>query len=100
VLDAVRRSVQCIHGGVMPGRCKAGGSGIPSFSGGGGTKIGSAEWAKRPSRPVGRLGRLSRKLKEIPFGIKNQIFEFIKALEICTRRFMRNFEVGIFPKFF
>jgi hypothetical protein len=27
-------------------------------------------------------------------------FEFTKALEIGTRRFRRNFEVGIFPKFF
>jgi hypothetical protein len=31
---------------------------------------------------------------------KNWIFEFTKALEICRRRFRRNFEVGIFPKFF
>jgi hypothetical protein len=26
-----------------------------------------AGWAKRPSRPVGWLGRLGQKLKEIPF---------------------------------
>jgi hypothetical protein len=34
------------------------------------------------------------------FSNKNCIFEFSKALEICRRRFTRNFEVGIFPKFF
>jgi hypothetical protein len=33
-------------------------------------EAGWAEWAKRPSRPVMRLGRLVKKLKEIPFGIK------------------------------
>jgi hypothetical protein len=30
-----------------------------------------AGWAERPSRPVGRLGRLGQKLKEIPFQNKN-----------------------------
>jgi hypothetical protein len=29
-----------------------------------------ARWAKRPSRSVGLLGRLGRKLGKIPFGIK------------------------------
>jgi hypothetical protein len=27
-------------------------------------------------------------------------FEFLVTLEICTRRFKRNFDMGIFPKFF
>jgi hypothetical protein len=27
-------------------------------------------------------------------------FEFTKALEICRRRFRRNFDIRIFPKFF
>jgi hypothetical protein len=31
---------------------------------------------------------------------KNWIFEYTKALEIYTRRFRGNFDVGIFPKFF
>jgi hypothetical protein len=31
---------------------------------------------------------------------KNLIFEYIKALEICRRRFRRNFDMRIFPKFF
>jgi hypothetical protein len=39
-------------------------------------------------------------LKENSFRNKNWIFEYTKALEICLRRFMRNFDVGIFPKFF
>jgi hypothetical protein len=30
----------------------------------------------------------------------NKVFEFTKALEICARRFRRNFDMGIFPKFF
>jgi hypothetical protein len=45
------------------------------------------------------LGWLGRKLKK-SFQNKYWIFEFIKALEICTRRFMRNFDTKIFPKFF
>jgi hypothetical protein len=57
-------------------------------------------WAKRPSRPVGWLGRLGQKLKEISFRNKNWIFEFTRNLEICTRRFRRNFDTRIFPKFF
>jgi hypothetical protein len=28
------------------------------------------------------------------------IFEYTKALEICSRRFRRNFDMRIFPKFF
>jgi hypothetical protein len=40
------------------------------------------------------------KIRKKNFRIKNWIFEFTKALEICRRRFRRNFEVGIFPKFF
>jgi hypothetical protein len=31
---------------------------------------------------------------------KIQIFEYTKALEICTRRFRRNFNMRNFPKFF
>jgi hypothetical protein len=46
------------------------------------------------------LGRLGQKLKKKSFRNKNWIFEFTKALEICTRRFRRNFDTRIFPKFF
>jgi hypothetical protein len=28
------------------------------------------------------------------------IFDYSKALEICRRRFRRNFDMRIFPKFF
>jgi hypothetical protein len=38
--------------------------------------------------------------KEKNFRIKNWIFEFTKALEIYRRRFRRNFDTRIFPKFF
>jgi hypothetical protein len=55
-----------------------------------------AGWAKRSIRPVGQLGRLGQKLKEIPFQNKNWIFEFTRALKICTRRFRRNFDTMIF----
>jgi hypothetical protein len=32
--------------------------------------------------------------------LKIGFFEFTKALKICTRRFRRNFDMRIFPKFF
>jgi hypothetical protein len=60
-------------------------------------------WASRQvkaggvGRPAGSSGPNS---EEKFFSNKNWIFEFTKALEICRRRFRRNFEVGIFPKFF
>jgi hypothetical protein len=59
---------------VKPGRRKADCGGIHCSGMGGGRKAG---WVKRRSRPVGQLGQLGRKLKEIPFRIKNKIFEFI-----------------------
>jgi hypothetical protein len=50
-----------------------------------------ADWAARSA------GRKARKKN---LRIKNWIFEFTKALEICRRRFRRNFDMRIFPKFF
>jgi hypothetical protein len=47
-------------------------------------------WAKRPDGP---------KAEENYFQIKFWIFEYTKALEICIRRFRRNFDMRIFPKF-
>jgi hypothetical protein len=47
-----------------------------------------AAWAGRPN------------VKEKNFRIKNWIFEFTKALKNCGRRFRRNFDMRIFPKFF
>jgi hypothetical protein len=52
---------------------------------------------------IGQAGRgvgLGQKLGKRNFRIKNWIFEFIKALEICRRRFRRNFDMRIFSKFF
>jgi hypothetical protein len=43
------------------------------------------------------VGRILRKKF---FSNKNWIFEYTKALEICRRRFRRNFDMRIFPKFF
>jgi hypothetical protein len=46
-------------------------------------------------RAIGRLGQIQRKefLQNL-----NWILDFAKPLEICTMRFRRNFDVGIFPK--
>jgi hypothetical protein len=49
----------------------------------------------------GRVGRLAAgpigpNAKEKFFSNKNWIFEFTKALEICRRRFRRNFDMRIF----
>jgi hypothetical protein len=54
-----------------------------------------AGWAR------GRTGHGVRRAesKEENLRIKNWIVEFTKALEIC-RRFRRNFDMRIFPKFF
>jgi hypothetical protein len=35
-----------------------------------------------------------------PFRIFIWNFEFLATLKICTRRFIRNFDMRIFPKFF
>jgi hypothetical protein len=58
-----------------------------------------------PGGPKGLVGRLAARLigseaKKKSFQNKNWIFEFIKSLKICTRRFRRNFNRRIFPKFF
>jgi hypothetical protein len=50
-----------------------------------------AEWAARSTGP---------KARKKNFRIKNWIFEFTKDLDICRRRFRRNFDMRIFPKFF
>jgi hypothetical protein len=48
-----------------------------------------------------RAARLAGpKARKKNFQIKIGFFEFTKALEICRRRFRRNFDVRIFPKFF
>jgi hypothetical protein len=53
------------------------------------------------TKKTGQAGWLAGpKLKRISFSNKNWIIEYTMALEICTRRFRGNFDVGIFPKFF
>jgi hypothetical protein len=61
-----------------------------------------AGWRRGPRVRVGRLatGPNGPEVKENSFPNKILIFDYSKALEICRRRFRRNFEVGIFPKFF
>jgi hypothetical protein len=55
-------------------------------------------WVGRKAEWVG--WPLGRKLKENSFRNKNWIFEYARALKICMRRFKRDFDVGIFSKFF
>jgi hypothetical protein len=54
-----------------------------------------AKWAS-----TGGAGPDGPKSEENSFLYKNWIFEYTKALEICTRRFRRNFDMRIFPKIF
>jgi hypothetical protein len=64
---------------------------------------GKGEWAGQGGRRGGpRLGRIrsrARIKKEILFKFQ-MILEFGRTLENCTRRFRRNFVMGIFPKIF
>jgi hypothetical protein len=58
-----------------------------------------------PGGPSGgkakRAGSLAGpKSEENSFLNKNWIIKYTKALEICSRRLRRNFDMGIFPKFF
>jgi hypothetical protein len=56
-----------------------------------GGEAGRADW------PLGHSGS---KVKKNSFPKQNLIFDYSKALEICRRRFRRNFHMKIFPKFF
>jgi hypothetical protein len=58
--------------------------------------------ANAPSTRGSRLAARSvgLKIRKKNFRIKNWIFEFTKDLEFCRRRFRRNFDMRIFPKFF
>jgi hypothetical protein len=57
-----------------------------------------ATWAERPNRAL-KIPKGRTKLEENSFQNKNRIFEYTKALKVCTTRFRTNFDVGIFPKF-
>jgi hypothetical protein len=68
-----------------------------------GQREGEGRWAA--AGPKGRMGRLAArpigpKVKENSFPNKDLIFEYTKALEICRRRFRRDFDMRIFPKIF
>jgi hypothetical protein len=63
----------------------------------GGRGRGVAWWAGSSYLATGPIGP---KVEENFFSDKNCIFEYIKALKICTRRFRRNLDTRIFPKFF
>jgi hypothetical protein len=45
-------------------------------------------------------GPIGPKVRRNYFLNNNLIFEYTKALEICRRRFKRNFDMRIFPKIF
>jgi hypothetical protein len=85
----------CSEGGARPVMVAA--APVLFGVGGGRKRSGGPE---RPSRPAGLLGQLGQKLGKISFRNKCWTFKFTKALEICAWRFRRNFDVGIFPKFF
>jgi hypothetical protein len=52
------------------------------------------------ARGLSGLGRPVGEERKKNLRIKIGFFEFSKALEICRRRFRRNFDIRIFPKFF
>ena len=66
------------------------------------TRETEAGWRRGPRGRVGRLaaGPNGPEVKENSFSNKNLIFYYSEALEICRRRFRRNFDMRIFPKFF
>jgi hypothetical protein len=49
---------------------------------------------------TGHAGRLCQTPGKEFIRNLNWVLDFVKALENCRRRFRRNFDVGIFPKFF
>jgi hypothetical protein len=53
--------------------------------------------AKQDGEAVGLTGPEAERNS---FRNKNKNFEFTRVLEICKRRFRRNFDTRIFPKFF
>jgi hypothetical protein len=89
-----RRGQQPCHGGVRGG---GGGSRLTWW----GRKKGQVGCVGQNAEQAGGwLGHFVRNLKENSFRNKILIFEYNKALEICIRRFRRNFDMGIFPEFF
>jgi hypothetical protein len=71
-------------------------------------KAAVAQWRGKGSGPTGVEGEVGRgwaesgagpKFKKILFEFQ-LILQFGRTLENCTRRFRRNFNMGIFPKIF
>jgi hypothetical protein len=60
----------------------------------------SPELGLRPLRCPIALTMGRGRGRKISFLNKKLIFEYIKALEICRRRYRRNFDMRIFPKIF
>jgi hypothetical protein len=58
------------------------------------------QWGRLGQTPSGPVRLAGPKAKKKNFFTKILIFEFIKALKICTRRFRRNVDRSIFPEFF
>jgi hypothetical protein len=81
--------------------CRAGRDG-PSARAACGRKGEKGQWLAGLRGRAGRLaaGPIEPKAKENSFLNKNWISEFTRALEICRKRFKRNFGMRIFPKFF
>jgi hypothetical protein len=81
--------------------CREEGDDLPGGPAGPGDGT-EAGWRRGPTGRVGWLaaGPNGPEVKENSFSNKKLIFDYSKVLEICRRRFRRNFEVGIFPKFF
>jgi hypothetical protein len=58
------------------------------------------QWEPAGLKAGGAARSTGAEIRKKNFRIKNWSFEFTKALEICIRRFRRNFDMRIFPKFF
>jgi hypothetical protein len=82
-------------------QCRVGRDGPSTRAGPAGEKGGPMGQAGLRGR-VGRLaaGPIGPNAEEKFFSNTNWIFVFTKALEICRRRFRRNFDMRISPKFF
>jgi hypothetical protein len=99
----VRSSGQRLHGGRV--RAALGGSGNRwrgrSYASMRKEEEGSGGPSGQKAKRVGWLaGPTWVKSEENSFLNKNWIIKYIKALEICSRRLRRNFDMGIFPKIF
>jgi hypothetical protein len=63
-------------------------------------RLGVGHVGQKSEQASGAAAPIGPKSEEKSFWKRNWIFEFTKVLKICTRRFRRNFDVGISPKFF